>query len=329
MPTENYISRISEQAEPKMPIIVRLFQMLNEEKKKHRRRAELIQAIENIAPYLNIPPEYSLYLLELYMLNYRADGDYSDLTKGNFNDPRKMRGKTTSNTKSDLYTVAKLPFRGSNLEGYWTKDRRDVPLYQVVSWGWYPIYIFRDDKWYQVSQPYSSSTGRQLSNSNPVEWSEVFETNVYLLTPEEMKMLINGATHEEIMKSKMKSLKKKESELTKRANFASTWRYWGHEADNSDLKIKYKVKSIDLEDDKAVVVVDVLDVMKRVGNKGIPTTKSEIENVSAESVERAIEGKLKGKLRDYIGVRYRYYEKLPSESRIVFKFNHKEDTPKN
>ena len=73
---------LSEQREPSMPLIVKLFKVLDEEKKKKKKRAEILEVIENLAPYMNIPPDYSLYLLELFLLNYRKDGDYSGLTKG-------------------------------------------------------------------------------------------------------------------------------------------------------------------------------------------------------------------------------------------------------
>ena len=112
--TENQLKTILEQSkEPSMALIVKLFKLLNEEKKKNKTRAAILEVIENFSQYINIPKEYSLYLLELYLLNYRKDGDYSNLTKENFVDPRKMKGKTTSNPKAKLYTIAQLPFKAS------------------------------------------------------------------------------------------------------------------------------------------------------------------------------------------------------------------------
>ena len=202
--TENQLDLLFENSkEPTMPLIAKLFKILNEEKKKHKTRASLLEAIKRISPFLAIPENYSLYLLELYLLNYRKDGDYSGLTKNNYVDPRSMKGKWTPNTKSNLYTVAQMPFRGSNLEGYWTKDTKGVPYYEVVSYGWYPIYIYKEGKWYQVSKRYSSSTGRQMSNSNPVQWSDELWSNVYTLTRDEMKLLELGYSHEQIMKKKL------------------------------------------------------------------------------------------------------------------------------
>ena len=142
---------------PSLTVIQKLFKVLDEEKKKKKKRAEILQVIENLAPYMNIPKDYALYILEVYLLNYRKDGDYSGLTKENFVDPRKQLGKTTPNTKAKLYTIALMPFKGSNLIGQWRKDYKGNPFYEVVSYDWYPVYIFKDDKWYEVTKRYSSS----------------------------------------------------------------------------------------------------------------------------------------------------------------------------
>ena len=67
---------LNEGREPSMTIIQKLFKILDEEKKKKKKRAEILEVIENLAPYMNISPDYALYLLELFLLNYRKDGDY-------------------------------------------------------------------------------------------------------------------------------------------------------------------------------------------------------------------------------------------------------------
>lgn len=314
-----------EQRGPSMPLIVKLFKMLNEKKKKNKTRASLIQVIENYAPYMNIPPEYALYLLELYVLNYRKDGDYSGLTKGNFIDPRKQQGKTTSNPRAKLYTVAQLPFKGSNLIGQWNKDYNGNPYYEVVSYNWYPVYIFKDDKWYEVSGKHSSSTSRQMSNANPVEWSGELQDVVYLLSKEEMKMLKQGETHEEVMKHKLKKLKELEPELTKRKKTAKVYG-WLEDDETANANIKFKIKSIEEEGDKAIVTVDILDVIRRGNNGEEPTPqnylKGEIQGMTKEKAEEKAKVKIMGILRDYMATRFRYNGEDPPIQNIFFKFNH-------
>lgn len=55
-----------------------------------------------------------------------------------------------------------------------------------------------------------------MGNSNPVEWNDELNKNVYLLTQPEMKMIEQGISHEEVMKHKLNKLKEFEPELTKR-----------------------------------------------------------------------------------------------------------------
>jgi hypothetical protein len=98
--------------EPDSKIIIKLFKLLNEEKKKNKTRESLLNAIRNFSTYLSIPKDHERYLLELYVLNFKEDGDYSNLTKDNFIDPRYQKGKVISNSNARLYTIAQLPFKG-------------------------------------------------------------------------------------------------------------------------------------------------------------------------------------------------------------------------
>jgi hypothetical protein len=322
---------ISEQIEKSVePYVVKLFRFLNEEKQKHKTRAALLDVIKSISPYMGVPEGYEIYLLELYLLNYRKDGDYKNLTKENFVDPRKMKGKTISNTKADLYTKTQLPFKGSNLEGFWNKDQKGVPYYVVYSYGWYPVFIFKFNRWYEVGDRYSSSTGRQIFNSNPVEWSETLDDKVYILTSKEMKMLENGATHEDITKHKKESLKSIESELqSKRLGTVRQFRYyWGEQNDGHypAYVVKYKINSVDDTGEKTIVNVDVYDVLKMDDGRGVPTPenylKGEFLGLTKEKVEKTLRKKLNQDMRPYIGPRHRYNEELPKSALIDYRFNH-------
>jgi len=310
---------------PSLFVIQKLFKVLDEEKKKKKKRAEILQVIEDLAPYMNIPKDYALYILELYLLNYRKDGDYSGLTKENFVDPRKQSGKTTPNTKAKLYTIALMPFKGSNLIGRWSKYYKGTPFYEVVSYDWYPVYIFKDDKWYEVTGRYSSSTSRQMSNANPVKWNDELEEPVYLLTREEMDMLKRGMSHEQLMKHKVDALKKFEPELTKRKKTVKSYR-WHGDAETANANIKFKIKSIEDEGDKAIVEVDILDVILR-GDRGEEPTpqnylKGEIQGMNKEIAEEKVKVKIMGLLRDYMATRFRYNGEDPPIQNIFFKFNH-------
>lgn len=323
--------RLREQIEePNEAVIVKLFKLLNEEKKKHKTRAALLDAIKNFAPYMNIPEEYSLYLLELYLLNYRKDGNYSGLKKSNFIDPRKEKGKTTKNAKARQYTIAQLPFKGSNLEGYWRTDRNGEPYYVVVSYRWYPVLLFKNDRWYEISNRYSSSTSKQIYNADPIGWNDDVYDKVTLVTKDEMEDLMNGRSHEYVMKKKLEKLKGREKELTSQRMSSVKTHSWYGMADGErveDTNIKFKIKSIDIEDDTAIVTIDVYDVLRREDGKGVKTPenylKGEISGITPKKVEERIERKVMYNLKDYIGGRYKSWadSKTPNH-KIKLKFNH-------
>jgi hypothetical protein len=302
-------------------VVVKLFGLLNEEKKKKKTKQELLESIKNFAPYLNIPKGHELYLLELYSLNYRKDGDYSGLTKDNFVDPRDGRGKTTSNAKSNLYTIAQLPFKGSNLEGYWDKDRNGKKYYIVKSWGWYPVYIQRDGIWYETVDRYSSSTSGQMYRSQPYDYSNKLNSKVYYLTQDEMDMILRGSSHEEVMKSKREKFKKLEPEL-KAKKLTTDRPFLGWNDGTPNFNIKFKINSIDEGDDKLTVNVDIYDVVKRVEGKGVPTPenylKGELRDVTPKLVEDKLKQRLRTDFKKYIGSKYENVE----DTNIEFKFNH-------
>lgn len=316
-----YIFLISEQFDTGInSIVIKLFKVLNEEKEKVKTKTELLKVIEGYLPYFNIPAVYAIYILELYSLNYRKDGDYSTLTKDNFIDPRNMVGKVTSNPKSENYTKALLPFRGSNLEGKWVNGNGNK-YYEVKSFGWYPVYINRDGIWYETVDRYSSSTGRQMRNSRPYQYDDKLDSKVFLLTRDEMVMVQNGVSHEKIMQTKRDKLKKSESDLISKR--LSSFRTMGWiDGDVGNHIIKFKIKSVTDEGNKSIVTVDIYDLVKSVMGRGVPTPanylKGEIPNVTPTDVENALKRKLRYDFRSYLGPKFDENEDI----NVEFKFNH-------
>lgn len=305
---------ISEQTEPEINrIIIKLFNLLDAEKKQSKTKKELLEVIRKYAPYFNIPRGHELYLLELYMLNYREDGDYSGLTKDNFVDPRDMRGSLTPNNKSSLYTIAKLPFRGSNLEGFWKKGREGKKYYIVQSYEWYPVFIFRDGIWYENVDSYSSTTAKQKSQSKPYDYNNSLGEKVYLLTNDEMRMVENGVPHDEIMKEKRRKLKKNEPEFQSKKMSRENPR-----GVRPEISVKFKIGSIEEEDDKTIVNVDIYDVVNRQIDTPQNYLKGEIPNITSEKVEEFLTDRLKRDLINYLGTRFDETE----GPNIEFKFNH-------
>ena len=300
-------------------VIVKLFKILNTQKSNYNNKRDLQTAIKDYLPYFGIDPDFAPYILELYLLNYREDGDYSSLTKDNFIDPRKMKGKRTPNYNAKVYTKAQLPFEGSNLRGYW-RTTMDGKIYIVESYGWYPVYIYKDGKWYETSDRYSSSTGKQMNASQPYRWNDTLETQVYLLSRQEMEMIERGVTHEKVMELKRKAFRDMAPSLVSQKVSTAKSSSYGVEP---KISIKFKISSVEEIDDKNVVNVDIEDVLKMVNGKQVPTPenylKGEIPNLTPEKVEKQIEVKLRNNFQEYLGPKF---SDKPEEENIVFRFNH-------
>lgn len=303
--------------------IIKLFKILNTEKKNLKTRANILEFLTKAMKLIGLNPDLALYYLELYVLNYRKDGNYESISKNEIIDPKSQKGKTISNTKAWMYTMSQMPFKGSNLSSYWKNDSKGVPVYVVLSYGWYPIFVYKKGIWYQIVDSYSSSTGRQINNSNPNHWkayNKNVESDVYFMNKEELRKLINYADHDEIMREKLERFKEKgkESSTQKLKNVS---RYY------PNIKIKFKIKSIEEKDGKAVVNVDVLDVLRKEGRKGVETsdnyTKGEIDGVTKESVENTIVSELGNKFREFVGKRTKFdSEGVAKIDNVEFKFNH-------
>ena len=91
--------------------------------------------------------------------------------------------KNTTNRRSHFCTENKIEFKASNLQGIW-KDN----CYQVISYKWYPIFVWDWGKWYENKEGYSPSTKRQISNSRPC-------ANTILVSHDEIKEIIKKCYH--------------------------------------------------------------------------------------------------------------------------------------
>jgi hypothetical protein len=127
------------------------------------------------------------------------------------------------------------------------------------------------------------------------------------------------------MRHKVEALKKFEPELTKRKKTAKSYR-WHGEAETANANIKFKIKSVEEEGDKATVTIDILDVIHRGDSGEEPTPqnylKGEMKGMSKELAEEKVKVKVMGLLRDYMASRFRYNGEDPPIQNILFKFNH-------
>jgi hypothetical protein len=203
--------------------------------------------------------------------------------------------------------------------------------------------LFKQDKWYKTSNTYSSSTSRQISNSDPIGYDDNIERDFVWVTIKEMDSLMHGtATYDDIMKGKVKNIvSKKEDFINKKPKFAKNWDYG---VGYTPIKARFKVTDIREEGDKAVVDVTIDDAGTRelqprrwgpgmdASNRMVPSNggylRGEVEGVTKEKVEEIIKNHIVHNFKDYIGKFPKWnndtydVETTPEKHAIKFNFIH-------
>ena len=139
---------------------VRLFKMLNNKKHELGTKPDMVGFIGMMLKLMGKPEHRASFYYEVYTQNYRPEGDYENLTRETFKDYRGFKQKRTPNNTAWEYSTATIPFKGSNIEGFWDENNKGEWYYVVQSWGWYPVFLFKNDQWYSVNDTYSSSTSK-------------------------------------------------------------------------------------------------------------------------------------------------------------------------
>jgi len=316
-----------------------LFDTLNSKLKDLKVKSNIIEYITDTCKYLGLDPKMAQYYYLLWKANYKKEGGYGNISPEEFVGPKDLPQRTISNPQSGNFVKAKAPFKGSNLEGKWGTDKNGVDYYVVISYRWYPVYLFKQDKWYRTSNTYSSSTSRQMSNADPIEYDKNIGRDITWVTKSEMDALMYGtATYNDIMKGKVKNLvNKKEDFINKKPKFAIEWG-WGD--GYIPMKARFKVTDIREDGDKAVVDVTIDDAGLRerkptngqLTNKMVPSNggylRGEVEGVTKEKVENMIRNYILHNFKDYVGKFPNYknssydLESTPEKHAIKFNFIH-------
>jgi hypothetical protein len=313
-----------------------LFNKINEKKSELKNKKNIVDYIKSMSALFGLDPGIAEYYYQLWRQNYQKGVDFDQIPKEDLIGPKEMAARTMSNTKVSGFAKARAPFKGSNLQGKWFKDGKGVEYYAIISYGWYPIYIFKEGVWYKVTDSYSSSTGRQISNANPFNYDSDIEQEVIYVSRKEMGKLQAGATYDEIMRGKVEGLVKgKEDFISKRPRFAQDW---GYGADYTPIKVKFKITDIREEGDRAVIDITIEDAGTReteqrqwghsYSNRMVPSKggylRGEIPNVDKEKVERTITNRIVYNFKDYVGrwplYRDGNYDLDPTK--IKFNFTH-------
>lgn len=186
---------------------IRFFKYINKQKDNYSKKDALLKLFKSMMPVIGRPESDARFYYEIYTANYRPDGDYENLNKTTFKHYREFKQRRTPNNSAYEYSSVKIPFKGSNLEGYWDVNDNNEWYYVVTSYEWYPIYLYINGQWYRVSNNYSSSTSKHLSGANPIRrrtYDPNIKDEITYVTPEEIKNIMNGKSMEDIKSKRLR-----------------------------------------------------------------------------------------------------------------------------
>ena len=263
---------------------VTLFKYLNKNKQESKTKEGLLRLIKSMMGVLGLPDSESKLYYEVYTANYRPDGDYENITPEQFKDYRLFKSKKTPNNTAYEYSSAKIPFKGSNLEGEWKVNNSNQWYYVVESYGWYPIFLFINDQWYRVMDSYSSSTAKHLRSANPTHWNSGLKANVVGVTRGEMSNLINGRYDLQGMKSARvpNFIKNMKSKLVSSKKLISSG--WGDNA----VRVSYTIDDINEADGKIKIIVNINKAGRMEGRKMVPNPEYQNDERLLNDIETAI-----------------------------------------
>ena len=180
------------------PEVILLFKLIQSKKKELKSKKSVIEFLEKRLKMIGKDSKEAQRYYYLYTLNYRENGDYENIKPEEFVNEKNFPALKVTNVSAGKYAYAKIPFEGSNVRGYWQKDRNGVEQYVITSYGWYPILVFKNGKWYSVSERYSRATNKQYSN---VTRDGIYNTTT--LRSKDLKRLVAGYGEEKIKNSRI------------------------------------------------------------------------------------------------------------------------------
>ena len=235
---------------------IKIFNLLNREKQNLKSKGEITEYLKKVLGYLGYDKGDSMYYYYLYSLNYRPDGRYEEIKKGEEKSLSDIKAGKIANYTMSTFAKGKIPFKGNNVEGFWETDPKGVKQFVITSYGWYPIYIFKDKFWYQVSEPFSKSTSKQMGQTR------IWGDNRYVLEPQQMNQLRNGVDINKIQDSIFDGFYDFLKTSYEGRNYifitgTNPLRQFGYPTD----KVRFKIRLDSIEkNDKIIFNLDVLEV---------------------------------------------------------------------
>lgn len=288
---------------------IALFKYLNKNKEKYPKKDDLLKFIRSMMPTISEPQSAGRFYYEVYTQNYRPEGDYENITFDEFKNFKQYKQKRVTNSTAYEYSSAKIPFKGSNLEGLWESNNMNQWNYVVLSYEWYPIFLFADGVWYGNMDTYSSTTNKQMYNSNPVRYNSGLKSDVIYLTTNEMRAIREGRTKMDDISTKRVSdfVEVFNDELIGKRKLINVYAPYGE----NPHRASFIYKDIETDDGKLVVKIDIVKAGEVIDRKMV----NNIDGLSDETKE---------KINGSIGERIKYnYKKYLTNDNVRFEFTYK------
>ena len=288
---------------------IALFKYLNKNKEKYPKKDDLLKFIRSMMPTISEPQSAGRFYYEVYTQNYRPEGDYENLTFNEFKNFKEYKQKRVTNSTAYEYSSAKIPFKGSNLEGLWESNNVNKWNYVVLSYEWYPIFLFADGVWYGNMEDYSATTNRQMSDSNPIRWNSGLKSKVIYLTTNELRLVREGrAKMDDISTQRVSNFEDIfQDEIIGKRKLINVYASYGE----NPHRASYIYKDIETDDGKLVVKIDIVKAGEVIDRKMV----NNIDGLSDET---------KKNIEDFISERIKYdYRKYLTDDNVRFEFTYK------
>ena len=267
---------------------VLFFKFLNifkQSKQSYTTRQEILNLIRDQIGNFGLDSKKVDYYYDLYTANFREDGRYDLITQDNLKKfyDKTVQKRTTNTNAKDLVNNLK-PFRGSNLTANWEDDNYGDWGYVVLSYDWYPIYIYKYGKWFEVESRYSMSTAKHMSNVYP----SVSRGDLIKLSENDRVKLRKGwKDFSQGLESKKQDLLNDIENMIQSGEIIKVRTGW-----YPRLRISFKYESVNENNETLNLDVRVTNVEKVIGNS--------IDRSSGDFFMNQMEGVTRDTVKDYL-----------------------------
>lgn len=272
--TESQLKIINQLRENQAPpgraftdIEVKLFKYVNKYKSSLETEKKMVEFFHKILAHFNIPKSMDHYYYSAYVLSYREDGRYDLVTAEEFEESlSQIKKKKTTNKEAGDLVRALIPFDGNklygkpdgpgwsngrqafngvNLHAQWESDGHGKKQYVVISYQWYPIFIYKNHTWFEVDDKYSNTTRRHMSNI-----SYKLGQPTTIVTKDEIKAIRYGTDFNKLIDEKFNDAMENLQPLIGKS----------FEKKSFKNKVSFKIIDIVRQDNQLAVHTELLDI---------------------------------------------------------------------